>query len=323
MIRRSSWNEFIGKNSDNPQNAFEALCRLLFRNKFGIKDSLPYFYNNAGNETVPIKVGQDFVGFQSKFFSGNTIDSSDANQIIHSIESAHKHYPDQNKLIIYTNVAFGNPKGSETQTDIQKKIEKKAADNHLTIEWMFGDNILDLVDKTPLARALFFDLSDNLQRLPSSIRKWNELNFKTISSQIPYNGQTIKINRSKEIAEVKELLAQGKHVFIYGESGSGKSAVVKQHWEEHGQDSNVAYLMLKGIDFDTRSVNDLFNFDESFTYMGFRDFFAGHNRKILVIDSAEQLVEIGNRTVLRLLLDGLSDCGWQFIFTCKSKINVR
>ena len=317
-MRKSSWNEFVGKYPENPQDAFEALSRLLFRTRFGIADSLPYFYNNAGDETVPVTVKKDIIGFQSKFFSGDTIDDQQATQIKHSIQTAHTHYPNQNKIIVYTNLSFGNPKPGETMTARQKDIEKTAADNSLSIEWMFGDNILDLVDKTPLARALFFDLSDNLQRLPSSIRKWNELNFKTISSQIPYNGQTIKINRSKEIAEVKELLAQGKHVFIYGESGSGKSAVVKQHWEEHGQDSNVAYLMLKGIDFDTRSVNDLFNFDESFTYMGFRDFFAGHNRKILVIDSAEQLVEIGNRTVLRLLLDGLSDCGWQFIFTCKS-----
>lgn len=318
MIRRSSWNEFIGKNSDNPQNAFEALCRLLFRNKFGIKDSLPYFYNNAGNETVPIKVGQDFVGFQSKFFSGNTIDSSDANQIIHSIESAHKHYPDQNKLIIYTNVAFGNPKGSETQTDIQKKIEKKAADNHLTIEWMFGDNILDLVDRTPLARALFFDLNDNIQRLPSSVHTWNTNILKDINDEIPYKEQKIRIDKDNEIAELKELIAQHKHILVSGESGSGKSAIIKQYWNEIQNKSETAFLILKGYDFDTRFINDLFCFDDSFTYSGFSSFFEGHSNKIVVIDSAEKLIEQSNHAVLRLLLEGLCDKGWQFIFTCKS-----
>ncbi len=317
-MRKSSWNEFVGRNPDNPQGAFEALSRLLFRTRFGIADSLPYFYNNAGDETVPVNVGEDIIGFQSKFFSGETIDNQQAAQIQHSIQAAHTHYPNQNKLIVYTNLTFGNPKIGETMTARQKDIEKIAAENSMTIEWMFGDNILDLVDRTPLARALFFDLFDNLHRLPASVKKWNELNFKAISSEIPYNGQTIRINRRKEIAELKELLAQGKHVLLYGESGSGKSAIVKQHWQESGQDCDVAYLMLKGIDFDTRSINDLFSFDESFTYTGFRDFFAGSKSKILVIDSAERLLEIENLTVLRLLLDGLGDSGWQFIFTCKS-----
>ena len=318
MIRQTTWNEFLGKNSANPRNAFEALCRLLFRNKFGIGDNLPYFYNNAGNETVPIQVGQDIVGFQSKFFSGNTIDSSEANQIIHSIETTHMHYPDQNKLIIYTNVAFGNPKGNETQTVTQKKIEKKAADNHLTIEWMFGDNILDLVDRTPLARALFFDLNNNIQRLPSSVHTWNTNIFKDINDEIPYKGKKIQIDRNKEIAELKELLVQHKHILISGESGSGKSAIIKQYWSEIQNNLGTAFLILKGYDFDTRSINDLFHFDEPFTYSGFCGFFEGHNNKIVVIDSAEKLIEQNNHVVLRLLLDGLCDKGWQFIFTCKN-----
>ena len=318
VIKQSTWNEFVGKNPDNPQGAFEALCRLLFRNKFGIADSLPYFYNNAGNETLPVKVGRDTVGFQSKFFSGNTIDDSQAKQIKHSIETAHSHYPEQNKLIVYTNLAFGNPKGDETKTALQKDIEKTAADNQLSIEWKFGDNILDIVDQTPLARALFFDLNDNLQRLPASVKIWNDNNYKDISAEIAYKGQTIQIDRRKEIAELKELLAQRRHVLIHGESGSGKSAVVKQFWQETKNTPDSVLLMLKGIDFDARSVNDLFNFDESYTYAGFRDFYDGHSSKILVIDSAEKLTEFSNHTVLRLLLDGLGDTGWQFIFTCKS-----
>lgn len=88
-MKYPTWNEFRGKYPNNPQDAFEALCRLLFRTKYGIGDSLPYFYNNAGNETVPISVGSEVIGFQSKFFSGDTIDNQQAGQIKHSIEKAH------------------------------------------------------------------------------------------------------------------------------------------------------------------------------------------------------------------------------------------
>lgn len=191
-------------------------------------------------------------------------------------------------------------------------------DNNLTIEWLFGDNILDIVDRTPLARALFFDLNDNLQRLPSSVNTWNTNIFKDINDEIPYKGQTIKIDRRKEIAELKELLAQHKHILICGESGSGKSAIIKQYWSEIKNNSETAFIILKGYDFDTSSINNLFLLDEPFSYSGFCSFYEGHSNKILVIDSAEKLIEQNSHAVLRLLLDGLSDKGWQFIFTCKS-----
>ena len=106
-MKYPSWNTFIGKYPDNPQDAFEALCRLLFRSRYGIGDALPYFYNNAGNETVPITVGKEIIGFQSKFFSGDTIDNSQAGQIKHSIKAAHSHYPEQTRIIVYTNLTLG------------------------------------------------------------------------------------------------------------------------------------------------------------------------------------------------------------------------
>ena len=86
-----SWNGFLGKNPKDPEGAFEALCRLLFRTRYGIVDSLPYFYNNPGIETSPVIVGSDVIGFQSKFLTGETIDDSQAKQIIKSIKTARKH----------------------------------------------------------------------------------------------------------------------------------------------------------------------------------------------------------------------------------------
>ncbi len=51
-MRYPNWKDFEAKYSENPQGAFESLCRMLFRRKYGKGDTLPYFYNNAGNETV-------------------------------------------------------------------------------------------------------------------------------------------------------------------------------------------------------------------------------------------------------------------------------
>lgn len=317
-MRYPTWEQFLGKNSNNTQDAFEALCRLLFKTRFGIGDSLQYFYNNAGNETAPIVDGDDVVGFQSKFFTGATIDDSQAAQIKHSIEIAHSHYPNQNKIIVYTNLVFGNPPAGKTETERQKSAEETARKNSLEIEWMFGDNILDAVSKNPLAYSLFFDMETNLSHLANSVLKLNKLNFDNIGTTITCKGKEIQIDRSKEVAELKELLVQGKNVMIVGESGSGKSAIVKSHWLESLCQEDVAYYFTRGNQFETRAVNDIFTLDEEYTFVGFRDFYQGFGTKIFVIDSAEWLTEIENMTILQLVVDGLGENGWQFIFTCKS-----
>ena len=317
-MKYPTWNEFLGKYPDNPQDAFEALCRLLFRAKYGRGDSLPYFYNNAGNETSPITVGKEEIGFQSKFFTGFTIDDSQAGQLKHSIETAHKHYPTQNKIIIYTNLVFGNPPEGKSATSRQKDVEDTAKKNSLEIEWMFGNNILDAVSKNPLTYTLFFDLDSNLHHIATSVLKLNKLNFSHINTALQYEGKDIEIDRTKEVAALKELIVQHKNVLLLGESGSGKSAIVKKHWQACSNTDGIAYYFIRGEQFDARSVNELFSMDEDYTYVGFRDFYQGYTTKILVIDSAEKLTEIENKTILQIVIEGLAECGWQFVFTCKS-----
>ncbi len=317
-MKYPTWNEFLGKYPDNPQGAFEALCRLLFRSRYGIGDTLPYFFNNAGNETVPINVGNEVIGFQSKFFDDDSIGDSQANQIKHSIEKAHTHYPEQTKIIVYTKSTFGNPQIGTQITKRQIDIEETAKDCSMSIEWMFGDNILDAVAKMPLAYSLFFDTGSNLNHLPQSLVKLNQLNFNNISSSIQYGENVIEIDRTKEVSEIKEFITNGRNVLVYGESGSGKSAIVKRYWQESIVNQEQVIYFTRGSQFDTNSVNDLFLMDEEYSYVGFCDFFDGFAKKIVVVDSAERLTEIENRMVLQLLLEGLVEKGWQFIFTCKS-----
>lgn len=316
-MRYPSWNEFLSKYPNNPQDAFQALCRLLFRNKFGIGDSLPYFYNHPGIETAPIQVEDVLIGFQSKFFTGETINDSQAHDLIDSIITARNNNPNLTKIILYTNSVFFFPRPEEDAIKRQKKVEKTATDLGLDFEWMFGDNILDVVARTPLAYNLFFDLNSNLSHLYESVRKINAQNLRNICSHTSYRGQNIVLDRSKEIAALKGLLTQKKNVLIHGESGSGKSAIVKSHWEEVSNNGAVAYYFTRGEQFETHIVNSLFSMDEEYTYTGFRDFYDGFETKLLIIDSAERLTELSNRTILQLIIEGLSERGWQFVFTCK------
>ncbi len=317
-MKHPNWNEFLGKYPDDPQDAFEALCRLLFRTKYGIGDSLPYFYNHPGIETSSVNIGKEIIGFQSKYFSGETINDSQANLLISSVKTAKEHNASLTKIILYTNSVFWFPKAGEDAIERQKKVEKAVVDQGMSFEWMFGDNILDVVSKTPLAYSLFFEIDSNLNHLPTSVERMNELNFGNISSTIKFQNTEIELDRAKEVAGLKEFILNGRNILIYGESGSGKSTIVKRYWQESASDKSCVFYFTRGAQYDTRSINELFLMDEAYTYVGFRDLYAGFSKKLLIIDSAERLTEIENPTVLQLVLEGLNEKGWQFVFTCKS-----
>lgn len=326
-MKYPSWNEFKGKYPRDPEGAFEALCRLLFRTKYGIGDSLPYFYNNPGVETVPVKVGEDVIGYQSKFFEGETINDSQATVFINSLKTTLKHYANDHKvkitkIILYTNSVFWFPQPDKEVPERQKKIEKLLDDNGIAYEWMFGDNILDVVSKNELACDLFFDLYSNISKLPVSVKKQNERNFRNIDSTIKYSGQEIRLDRNKYISELSEMLSQEQHVLITGESGSGKSAVLKKFWEMLPEEDN-AFYMLNGIQFGSASVDDLFKMDEAYTLAGFKSFYAGTTQKVLYIDSAEHLLELLNQLPLQTTLDELAADGWKFVFSCKTVFAER
>ncbi|MCI1742400.1 MAG: hypothetical protein LKI18_08700 [Prevotella sp.] len=105
-MKQPTWNEFIGKNQKDLEGAFEALARHLFRTRYRLGDSFPYFKNHVGNETATIKDGEDVIGFQAKYFIDGKINT---NNILHSLTEAIDGNPQQTKYIIYTNSAFGNP----------------------------------------------------------------------------------------------------------------------------------------------------------------------------------------------------------------------
>jgi tRNA A37 threonylcarbamoyladenosine biosynthesis protein TsaE len=317
-MRYPTWNEFLGKNPKDPEGAFEALCRLLFKSKYGIRGSLPYFYNHPGIETSPVFIGEEVIGFQSKFFSGETINDSQAEEITKSIQVAHKHNASLTKIILYTNSVFAFPAPDSTIIRKQAKVEQAALDINVQLEWMFGNNILDAVAQNPLAYSIFFDLYSNLSHISESVNRHNSINFDNIGSCFQYQGQEIRIDRTVELGKLKELLAQGKSVLVYGESGSGKSGIIKDLWQAYKENEETIFFYTQGRQYGARSINDLFSFDEEYTFVGFRDFFDSYATKVLVIDSAERVLEQENKTVFQLVLDALREKGWQFIFTCKS-----
>lgn len=313
-MRYPTWKNFEAKYSENPQGAFESLCRMLFRRRYGIEESLPYYYNNAGNETVPIEKGSEIVGFQAKYFSGETLDDSHTRQIKHSIERAHAHYPKQNKIIVYTNLLFGNPPEGKEKTARQKDVEDTAKANSMIIEWIMDANILDVVAQDELIYNLFFDLEVDLIHLDEYIKNANLLYSKTIKDSINYGGKELTIEREDIKSQLEGLLIQEKHVILQGEGGCGKSAVIKSYINHHPE---VPVIWLSASQFDTDDVNTLFHLEKTFSLGQVRQYYADITKKIVVIDSAEKLLDLRNKMPLTLFIGSMQQDRWQMVFTAR------
>lgn len=202
-----TWNDFIGKNSNNLTGAFEDLARYLFRKKYDVSDALPYFKNHPGNETAVIKHGNEVIGFQAKYFE-NEIDGAN---IIHSIKRAKEWYPDQTLLVIYTNKEFGIPKTKgKITSQKQDNIQKVAKELGIRLEWMFGDNILDVVKDTPVVYDIFFNQKSHLQHLNHDLEECNGAKFSRINDSIKYGDKNIFIERYNYVENIKSSIEKSK-----------------------------------------------------------------------------------------------------------------
>lgn len=320
MTTYPTWEQFRTKNALNKAHSFETMCRLLFKAKYGIEESLPYAFNNAGNETAPINVEGAIVGFQAKYFEGTTIDDSQAEQIIHSIKTAHKHYPDQTKLIIYCTLPFGNPPAGKISTQRQQCIEDVASACKISLEWIIGDNILDIVSQNELIYNLFFNAELNLLHIDECIHRSNALLIKPIKNKITTPNGEISIARHDILNQVDGLLAQCKNIVVVGESGCGKSAIAKDYYKQHC--TGIA-IWLNASQFDTDDVNTLFRYEESCTLNNILSYYQGETRKIVFVDSAEKLLSIHNKMPLYLLMDKMQENDWQFVFTVRKSAFER
>ena len=66
----TSWNDFIGKNSNNLTGAFEDLARYLFRKKYDVSYALPYFKCIIKRPVSPSKERSDKVPTDSSMTVG-------------------------------------------------------------------------------------------------------------------------------------------------------------------------------------------------------------------------------------------------------------
>lgn len=305
-----SWDSFKAKypSEQLQRDRFEDLARALFCDRYGIKYGIYQCYNHAGNETNTINDGVDVVGFNAKFFNGNI----DVTQITHSIEIAHNRYPDQTKMLIYTNAHFGESSVKKEKTKRQEDVENFANDKGITVEWVNDKMILDHVIKVDWIYEYFFATESPIERQIKAEELYTKSILAPIRTAIISDGTEIRIDYSSEKEQLTTAIQNGNHTVIYGEGGCGKTALIKSVWEVIGSSTPIS--IRKAQDIKTTRINDLFNGEIDSFINAYKDEVV----KVMVVDSAERIQDIEDPTTLESFITLLKEHGWSIVFTVRS-----
>ena len=306
---KPNWNKFKSKFSENPQDNFEWLCYILFCKEFKQEKGIFRFRNQAGIETNPIQIGNELIGFQSRFYEGSLSDHKD--DLIKAIITTEKKYSGITKIIFYTNSEFGN--GVKGKDPIAKTESEQTARNlGIELEWRvksYFESPFVCVDNEKIAKH-FFTLDKSIFNLIEELNSHTENIFTEIQTNITFNSQIIEIDRNNELSEIKNTKQQV--IILSGTGGVGKTALIKNLYEEIKEESS--FYLFKATEFELRSINDFFkNYD-------FQDFVNAHKEdenKTIIIDSAEKLLDLKNTDPFKEFLSILIQNNWKIIFTTR------
>jgi len=298
------WGNFRAKfKGRDQQDKFEWFCKLLFCKEFKKPLGVSSYINQSAIETEPITNGDDVIGFQSKFY--DTRLSTHKSDFVKSIKSSKEYYPNITKLILYTNQKWGKGK-------IKGELEKEAESLGITIEWRTGDYFeSDFVCiQNEIIAKHFFRLEKSIFYVIEALKKHTANLLEDIRTQIIFAGKTIEIDRDNILSALKN--SQEKTLILSGAGGTGKTAIIKNLFEQ--LKNSCAFYVFKATEFELKNINELIG---DFEFQDFIDAHKDINKKIIIIDSAERLLDINNTDPLKNFLKILTKNNWQLIFTTR------
>lgn len=306
---KPNWDIFKAKFSENPQYNFEWFCYLLFCKEFNKEFGIFRYINQAGIETDPINVNDNIIGWQSKFYETSL--SENKEEILSTIEKSKKYYPNITNLYFYTNQEWGQNKGKKPNGLIE--VENRAKQLNITLEWRTASFFESefVVNNNKVFTNHFFTQEKSIFNLLENQKQHTENILNEIHTKIIFNEQNIEIQRDNCIEELKK---QAKKVSILtGVGGVGKTVIIKKLYEYFK--GEIPFLVFKATEFELRHINDLF---KDFSFYDFAEVIKEKENKIIVIDSAEKLLDLKNTNPFKEFLSILIKDKWQIIFTTRT-----
>jgi hypothetical protein len=316
-VIKPNWDIFKAKFSENPQFHFEWFCYLLFCKENHKIFGVFRYKNQSAIETNPVDIDGHCIGFQSKFYT-TTLASNKA-ELIGTLEKAKRDYPKLTKLLLYTNQEWGqaypkknNPTKKAEKSAGQKEIEEKATQLGIVLEWRTTSYFESpFVSQVCADLSKYFFISDNsLLDLINAQERHTQSILKNIKQSIQFKGNDISIERAIILDSLKETSNQVS--IVCGKGGVGKTAEIKKFYQEF-RDSNPIFAF-KANEFEINELEDLI---KGWSIDAFLSLFGDSQDKILVIDSAEKLVDLTNQEPIKEFIDLSVALGWKIIFTTR------
>jgi hypothetical protein len=308
VMIKPNWNIFRVKFNENPQANFEWFCFLLFCREFGKTSGIFRYKNQSAIETAPISAGDEIIGWQAKFYDTPLAVHKD--KIINTLDNIKRNYPSITKLIFYTNQEWGQAKGKDPEGKIE--IEKKAIALGIKLVWRsssFFESPLVSIDSDLISKH-FFTLEHTIFDMLKEQQVHTENILHEIQTDINFNGEVIKIDRRDELKKINESVEQV--IVLSGGGGVGKTALIKDMYEQMKE--QIPIYIFKATEFELRSINDFF------TGYNVLDFLSSHkeeSKKIIVIDSAEKLLDFKNHDPFEEFIKIACNEKWKIIFTTR------
>lgn len=306
---KADWNQFRAKFSSNPQDAFEWFASLLFCREFGRTNGIFRYKNQAGIETDPVVEGTRVIGFQAKFYDSTLSDHK--SDLLECLNTTNRRYSNVNELHIYSNQDWGQGK-DDNKPRAQIEFEEAATKHGITIVYklasFFESETVALHNKEIASH--FFSIDQSAIDIVHEISLKNTNILQEIQHSIPFGDSEIKLDRSNLVDSIHGT--QSQFLIIAGDAGTGKTAIIKEFSEKRAK---IPLLIFKAQEFCIAHPNDLLG---GFSYRRLIELFKDHAKKIIIIDSAERLLDIQNKQPFQLLVKSFQNAGWQIVFTCRT-----
>ena len=316
MVQEVNWRVFKAKFNGQEQSQFEWFCYLLFCKKFDRPEGIPRYVNQTGIETEPIDVGGQKIGWQAKFYETRL--SEHKQDFIESINKTKDKHPQINKIIFYINKDFGEG-SSNPHPKYKKDIESHAQRKKVEIEWKTNSFFKSpfVCEENKNIAQYFFSLDNSIFDFVHELSSHTENLLSSIRSEIVCQTNKIKINRSEILQKLKESLIKSPVVILTGEAGSGKTAIIKDWYNELKKQKLVNCFIFKATEFNIPHINHLFKNYGDWALSDFIDEYRQEREKYIVIDSAEKLSDLQNHEVFKEFLSSLLSNNWKVIFTTR------
>ncbi len=316
MIVEVNWGNFRAKFNGREPKAFEWLCSLLFYKEHGQLTGMMRYFNQPGVEAEPVIVGAEVIGFQAKFIDTDL--STYKPILVKAIDTAKSQHPTLTQLYFYVNVDFGrSTKPSIKDPAYKTEIEEHAKVKGVTITWKTA-NFFEtpfVCETNANIASHFFSLGASVINFVQEITRHTEAVLEPIRSVIVVEGKSIKIDRRSLVARLKDTLSKSSLVIVSGEAGVGKTAIVKDLYDEVRD--TTPFFVFKATEFNVSHVNQLFKDYGAFTFSDFLREHEEFTEKFVVIDSAEKLSDLDRPEVFQEFLSTLRCGRWKVIFTTR------